>query len=150
MGRRSYSVEGSGMTVEEARRNALESDREERGHQDGYSGGFAASTGDSDRVECLVAPVAAKRATFTRSEKRGPIKWETRYVANDYFSGKRVVSERTQGACVKLAQEYSAKHNVILVIEVEKIVASGSQHLGKVCPGRSVVGRWRFSGEARC
>ena len=150
MGRTTYSIEATGMSVQEARRNALEADRDERGHQEGYSGGYSCSTGESDREVCLVAPVPAKRATFVRAIKRGPVKWETRYVALELFSRNCAVSEKTQGECVKRAKDYSAKHNVPLVIEVVKIAVSGAPRLGEVTPGRCVVGRWRFTGEARC
>lgn len=104
------------MTVQEARRNAVESDLELRGHEDGCSGGIGSSTGEDDRASCLVQPVQPKRAVVTRAPRGCPLKWETRYVAEVFASqdGRQVESEKTMGACIAKAREYCRIHNVQL------------------------------------
>lgn len=59
------------------------------------------------------------------------------------------VSEKTLGACVKAARDYSARHNVRLFLRVTKIAVAGETRLGDVTPGHAVMGQWRFSGSAR-
>lgn len=140
------------MTVQEARRNAVESDLELRGHEEGYSGGIGSSTGEDDRVSCMVQPVLPKKALVTRAPKGCPLKWETRYVAetSNSLDSRPVVSERTMGACIAKAREYSRIHNVRLELRIEKVAVKGNTRFGDVAPQKGTLGRWAFTGTARC
>src|SRR5690606_28202883 len=106
MGRCTYSAIGYGMTVTDARRDAIERARQEHG-DDPYSGTIAASVSE-EKVECLVRPVPPKRCKVEREPRKGALKWETRYVADTlgYERGQRVASEKTMGACIKKAREW--------------------------------------------
>lgn len=151
MGRTNYCCIGHGMTIEEARRDALARDREEHGHEQGYSGSMASSTGDEDKAVCLVHPIPAKAAKVERSARRDPLKWETRYTAEtcEYENECQVVSEKTMGACIKEARAYSQKHNVRLRLLVEKVPVKGQAEFGRIHPMKAVMGQWQFTGEAR-
>lgn len=152
MGRQSYYTEGTGMTVQEARRNAVQSDLELHGHEEGYSGGIGSSTDEDDRASCLVQPVQPKKALVIRAPRGCPLKWETRYVAEtvDPQNGRPVVSEKTMGACIAKAREYCRIHNVRLELRIEKVAVKGSTHFGEVSPQKGTLGRWAFTGTARC
>jgi hypothetical protein len=156
MGRTNYSIIGYGMTVEEARRDALARDREENGTQDGYSGGFSSSTGESDKCICLVKPVPAKRAKVERVPSKGALKWKTEYVALARIPGtggdeETVVAETTKGACITKAREAATARNIRLRLTVVKTAVGGyrAAEFAEIVPGPSVMGQWRFSGEAR-
>lgn len=153
MGRTNFSITASGMTVEEARRNAHAADREENGHQDGYSGSFGSAVG-SVTVVCVKAPIPAKKAKVKRLPQTGARKWVTKYVAEPRWMRDRDVCGRlpeanTLGECIKLARDFSQRHNISMVVEVTKRLQAGNARCAEIEPVSGVAGSWKFSGEAR-
>ncbi len=148
MGRCDYSAVGHGFTVQEARRDAIERDREYSGHQEGYSGTIGSST-DETEVECLIKPKIAKRATVTKTEVKGARKWETVFV----IRGGDEYRERTakkQGEAIKLAKELAIQNQREYTIDIEKRLVGSTSRIACIQPKKSEMGQWRFSGEARC
>jgi hypothetical protein len=153
MGRCDYSQVGYGMTQSEAHRDALESDRNENGHQDGYSGGMSSSTDENDKVKCLVKPKQAKKCTVTKIKQEGTRKWETVYVCSPYrsYGTERcdiIHVKTTQADAIKKAKELALKHNVNYVINIEKHL-KGESKIATVAPAQSTQGKWLFTGTAR-
>lgn len=152
MGRCNYSAVGYGMTEEEARRYALDSDREFNGHQEGYSGSMCSSTHEDDKSKCLVKPVPAKRCKVEKQVQKGTRKWETVYsfvVANNYSRSFSPLSNSTQGDAIKEAKRLSLKHNCQVEVRMEKLLVGRENKIAIIQPSKVIVGKWLFTGTAR-
>lgn len=164
MGRCTYYTIGFGMTESEARKDAINSDKEENGHQDGYTGGISSSTYENDKVKCLVKPKPAKTCTVDKPVQKGAKKWETVYkIAPKWgFSGvyetrKNVSVKTNQGDAIKKAKAMALEFNEEFEITITKeLVGSdpsfpiGSNKIASISPKKSTTGKWRFTGTARC
>jgi len=152
MGRCNYSIIGYGMTESEAYNYALDSDRAENGHQDGYNGGISSSTHEDDKSKCLVKPKPAKRCKVEKKVQKGARKWETVYsfvVANDYCRSFESVSNCTQGEAIKRAKALALKNNCSVEIRIEKVLVDRDNKIAVVAPSKVVMGKWLFTGTAR-
>ena len=153
MGRCDFSCVGYGMTEREALRDAKDSAMEENGHHEGYSGDINSATSRIKSV-CLVKPVPAKRCTVDKTKQEGTRKWKTVYVVCEagFHSrhGNEVASRDTQGEALKFAKDYALKHNTTVTIDIQKVLDNGSTRVARITPNKATMGKWRFSGDARC
>ena len=76
MGKQNFSVIGYGLTEQEALSNAIEADRAENGHQDGYNGGISSAV-EPIKAVLLCAPKPPKKAAVARLPQIGARKWAT-------------------------------------------------------------------------
>jgi len=150
MGRTSFSTTGYGMTEREARRDACDDARDENGHQDGYSGDIQSSTYEESK--CIVKPKPAKQCTVEHQNIGVTRKWETMFVisARCDFHGGELGWEKTKGAALKKAKELAIKHNKTMSIVIEKRLVGKGRDVASVSPKKSILGKWKFWGEARC
>jgi len=134
MGTQSYSAVGRGMTQAEARQNAVEQDRAENGHQEGYTGTIGSSRSDStEKVVCIKQPKKAKRCNVEKVVQKGARKWETVYeVYGGYESDIPIAKEKTQGAAVKKARAHTEKTQTTTYIEIVKRITNGSPSVGTI------------------
>ena len=51
--------------------------------------------------------------------------------------------------CIKLARDFSQRHNISMVVEVTKRLQAGNARCAEIEPVSGVAGSWKFSGEAR-
>jgi hypothetical protein len=149
MGRQNYSVIGYGMNVQEARRNALDSDRDEYGHQEGYNGSICSSVSEK-APKCLKKPVVAKKCKVEKETQKGTKKWETIYVVQPFFGNGPSRTEKTQGDALKTAKKLAIEHSCTYEITIEKRLVGASNKIARVIPQKSEMGQWLFEGEARC
>lgn len=154
MGKQNFSIIGFGYTEQQALSNAINADRDVNGHQDGYNGGVGSAV-EPIKSEMLCAPKPPQKASVTRLPQNGTRKWATKYVAryHGYSLNEQLLappSADTLGECIRLAREFSLKHNASLKIIVEKRLVAGSETCAEISPRAGVPGKWRFSGEARC
>jgi len=56
----------------------------------------------------------------------------------------------TQGDAMKKAKAIALEKNIDVVVEITKVLSSGISRIATVKPNNSTMGKWRFSGEARC
>lgn len=154
MGRCRYSQVGYGMTIEEARRDALRQDREMHGHEEGYSGGMNSSTGEDDRSKCLVKPKISKRCKVKKETQKGARKWETIFVIEPYafrndWSLREERNDLTQAQAVKRAKDLAIKHQRAFKVMIEKRLVNGNCDIATVEPAAPRQGKWLFTGVAR-
>ena len=153
MGHQSFSCYGIGYTEQEAKQNALEADRHENGHQEGYSGTIGSATESFSK--CIVQPKPPKKCKVER-QPSGTRKWETRYIpVPSRWSGEaRGIPEgknwSKQGEALKEAKELALKYGEAFEVEIRKVLTQGVQRPLKVIPEAGQQGKWRFWGEARC
>lgn len=151
MGTVSYTAYGYGMTEGEALRDALDKDRYENGHQEGYSGTIGSST--SRNSKCVVQPKPAKTCTVEKEMQKGTRKWvtvfriEPRYPSNSFEEHKTI--DTTQGDAIKEAKKMAIKFNKEFVIAIDKKLVGGTTHIANVKPKKSTMGKWKFWGDAR-
>jgi len=152
MGTQSYSAVGRGMTQAEARQNAVEQDRAENGHQEGYTGTIGSSRSDStEKVVCIKQPKKAKRCNVEKVVQKGARKWETVYVLDAWPSSIRNVVRGSQGDAIKKAKALALETGRSIRIDIEKrLVSTVGNKIAVVHPKKSEMGEWRFSGDARC
>ena len=154
MGSCSYSITGDGMTEQEARRDALNRDRDKHGHEEGYNGGISSSRHEDDRVKCLVKPVPAKRCIVTKDKHTGAKVWKTVFVITPSWSTENFRDHRehdgTQAEAIKIAKEMALEFNKEFTVTVAKKLVKGDINVAVVTPKKSVIGRWLFTGTARC
>lgn len=148
MGRCDFSCVGYGMTEAEAMRDARETAMDENGHCDGYSGDINSATSRIKSV-CLVKPVPAKRCTVDKTKQEGTRKWKTVY-AIETFMGEEIATRDTQGEALKFAKDHALKKNQSVTIEIKKVLEKSSNRVATIRPNKATMGKWRFSGDARC
>jgi hypothetical protein len=176
---RTYSM---GNSVKEAYNNAVEDANYEHGHQEGYSGEINCSSGFRDVTKeykasgkslneyidiqqdkltkhqgaqaiCIQEPKANKNKVKTQVEHvviPGTKKWVLMYVV--YCNEERVMSAITKGEAVKLARQYSEKHQCTTMIRMERVLENRDHALvAKVKYKRASderEGKWLFFGWA--
>ena len=157
MGRCSYSVYGYGFTEDEARRDALQRDREENGHQEGYSGSMCSSTNENDRSKCVKKPKIAKRAKVKKNAQNGSRKWATVHVLSpigledhsDAWRLEKVLRCHTQGQAIAEAKKLAIKHQRNFRIMIEKRLVNCSNEIATIEVPKAEQGQWLFTGTAR-
>ena len=154
MGRTDYRVRASGMTEQQALSSALERDRNENGHQDGYSGTIGSRT--TFNSKCIKQPKLPKRCKVEKQPKV-KIKWETRFICEPRWASRGDVidrSSKTKGEAIKKAKELALKHNCEYCIRQEKVAINpiggmANTTLAVVTPEKGEMGVWEFWGECR-
>lgn len=161
MGRCNYYAIGYGMTEREALANAREMDLAESGHQDGYNGGIASSTGENDKSKCLVKPKKPKSCKVDKVVQKGARKWETVFRIEPKWgfsrrsSGENLLDLRsaevktTQGDAIKKAKEMALEFNQEFSVSIEKRLVDSDCCIATVTPNKSQMGKWEFTGIAR-
>jgi hypothetical protein len=149
MGRQSYSQIGYGYTVEEARRDARASAENEYGHQDGYSGAMNCATSENT-PKCLEQPKLSKTCKVDKMVQKGARKWETVFIIEDIRGNYMGLVRGTQGDAIKEAKRISLDGQMACNIRIEKRLVTGSDKIATITPKSSRVGKWLFTGEARC
>ena len=146
MGRSDYSTIGYGMTEREALRDAMDSDSQENGHREGYSGSIGSYT--TMKSKCIKKPKIAKRCKVDKESQKGTRKWVTKYVVTS--RGDEWGSYKSQTEAIKKGKELALKHNARVSVRIEKELDNGSNFIASISPNNSEQGQWRFWGEARC
>jgi hypothetical protein len=138
------------MTEREAMIDARETAHDENGHMDGYSGDINSSCSEI-KSKCLVKPVPAKRCSVVKNKQEGARKWVTKYVVMGGYRGDDEITSRdTQADALKFAKEYSLQKNETVRIEIKKFLVGSSSHVATITPNKAVMGKWEFTGMARC
>ena len=155
MGREYYEEVGFGMTEREAYKNAVDIDREENGHQEGYSGTIGSATGEECKSKCLIKPKIAKQCNVEKNKQEGARKWVTVYEVNPFLESYRrhdncIVVKSSQGDAMKKAKEMALEHNCAFIIDIKKEISNGTSRIASVSPKNSTTGKWLFTGLARC
>lgn len=148
MGRCNYSAYGFGMTEQEARRDAINTDRTENGHQEGYTGTIGSST-EETLCKCITQPKPAKKCKVDKTVHQGARKWETRYIIASTIGDCYCGYGKTQGEAIKKAKEMALKTGYGYNINLEKVIVNGSNRIAAVYPKESTMGKWLFQGMAR-
>lgn len=184
MGSQTFSTYGRGKTIKEAYKNAVDDATYEHGHQEGYSGAINATPGfkdvtaefkssgknmiqyineqldklskyDGARAICIEQPIENKNKIKTQVEHvvtPGTKKWVLMYVVYHYEN--RVISAPTKGEAVKLAREYSEKHQCTTTVKMEKVLEKKDTAIvAKITYKKSSnerEGKWLFFGWASC
>lgn len=160
MGGMTFVTNGTGKTLNEAYKKAVEEAREEHGHEEGYSGainstdslydltkkykeskmplpGFIDRYINADTGTCFAVCTQeykpSKRKTLTKVEhvvNKGTMKWLLKYVVGT-FDGD-LESFDTKGKAVEFARKYSEKHNCRTTIHMTKVLEKGSTLVAKV------------------
>jgi len=155
MGRTNYDQIGYGLTETDARRDALDRDRDYYGHQEGYSGSMCSSTGEDDRVKCLKQPKPAKRCKVNKNIHKGTRKWVTVYTVEPACEFKPftrndcVMCGSTQAEALKEAKRLALKNQIEYIVRIDKVLVSGTTKIATVTPDKSELGKWLFTGVAR-
>lgn len=152
MGRQDYSVRAQGMNEGEALRNALDADRIENGHQEGYSGTIGSRT--TLNSTCLKPPKPPKKCKVEKLPKL-KVKWETRFAVEPYGNSTHIAHEKTKGEAIKKAKELAIRYNCEYGVRMIKqpIIQFGGVAdtlVARVTPEKAELGIWKFWGEARC
>ena len=158
MGRCDYSIVGAGMTEQEAHRDAVRKDRDEHGHEEGYNGGISSSTHEDDKSKCIQKPVRSKTCNVAKKVQQGARKWETVFVIapcwgfsdNNYNPNKHITVNTTQGDALKKAKAMALEFGEEFSIDIEKRLSSGTSRIATIAPKKSQIGKWQFTGTARC
>jgi hypothetical protein len=148
MGMTNFSAIGFGMTEQEAKRNALEMDREENGHQEGYSGTIGSAVGQI-KSKCLQKPKPAKTCAVKRDVQKGTRKWETVFVLKDWYGKTLATVRTTQGDAIEKAKYLAIQQGNSVKIEIKKVLVNDSSIIATVSPKKSIQGKWLFTGDAR-
>lgn len=149
MGKCNYYAIGYGMTKQEARRNAIEEDMIENGHQQGYSGTISSSTRECDKSKCIREPIKAKTCNVDKSIQKGARKWETVYVLSFDCMEMPVVTEKTQREAIKKAKEIAINYGCKVNINIKKRLVNSNSCIAIVTPKKNRIGKWEFTGLAR-
>lgn len=184
MGSQSFTAYGRGKTVKEAYSRAVEDAIEEYGHQEGYSGAINVTPGfkdvtehfkasgknmaqyideqldklskyDGARAICIEKPIDNTNKIKTHVEHivtPGTKKWVLMYVVYHYED--RITGAPTKGEAVKLAREYSEKHQCTTTIRMERTLEKRDHSLvAKITYKKASnerEGKWLFFGWASC
>ena len=151
MGRESYYCEAYGMSETAAHREACNEAMEINGHQEGYSGEI--NSAREAHSKCLIKPKAPKGATVEHFNNGVTRKWETVFIIKEKHSfthGGEMGSAKTKGDAIKKAKELAVKHNCTMAITIEKRLVGKGREIADVKPKKSVMGKWKFWGEAAC
>lgn len=182
MGANWFRTQSTGKDVRDAYNNAVQDAYIEYGHQEGYSGEINSSAGFRDVTKefkasgkslneyidqqadkltkhqgaqaiCIQEPKGNTNKIKTQVEHvviPGTKKWVLMYVV--YCSENRVMSAPTKGEAVKLAREYSEKHQCTTMIRMERVLEKRDHSLvAKVTYKRASderEGKWLFFGWA--
>jgi len=160
MGSCNYSAIGHGMTESEAHQDAVRKDRDEHGHEEGYNGGISSSRHEDDKSKCLVKPMRSKTCKVEKQVQKGARKWETVFVIEpkhkwgfsngNYNPRKHVAVNTTQGDAIKKSKAMALEFGEEFSITIEKRLSSGDSRIASVAPKKSQIGKWQFTGTARC
>lgn len=154
MGKCNYYDVGYGMTEREARQDAIETSRDEHGHEEGYSGTISSSTHDCDKSKCLKQPKVAKTCTVDKTVQKGARKWETIFFLSPRWQqncGTTVtLTDTTQGEAMKEAKRLALKHQIAYRVTIEKRIVGSNGDIAIITPKKSEKGKWAFSGDALC
>jgi hypothetical protein len=153
MGCCDWSQIGVGVNERAARQDAYDTDRDEHGHEDGYSGSMGSSTYEKP-AKCLVQPKLAKTCKIEKTVQKGARKWETVFVLEPSWEGScgkyaEEMRNATQGQAIARAKHLALKTQKEYSIRIEKRLI-GRSLVATVAPKKSKMGKWLFSGEARC
>ena len=184
MGSQSFTTYSRGKSVNDAYNRAVEDAEDEFGHQQGYSGAINStrrfaditkdfknskksmsqfideqldklSKHDGARAICVEQPIENKNVTKSQVEHivtPGTKKWVLMYVV--YYDGDRITGAPTKTEALKLARDYSEKHQCTTTIEMERRLEKDSHALvAKVTYKKSSNekdGKWMFFGWAAC
>jgi len=162
MGACSFTTSRRAKTMSEAYRIACDDANDEYGHQEGYNGTISTTSGfmdvtnefkrskkdlnkfindNIDRGEkrgrclgiCLEEAKANTNKIKTQVEhivSKGTKKWELRFVVT--HRGDSVGSKKTKGDAVKLAREYSEKHQTRTSIHMEKVLVGDGSKVAEI------------------
>tara|TARA_R110000824_G_scaffold201667_1_gene385728 strand:- start:4105 stop:4587 length:483 start_codon:yes stop_codon:yes gene_type:complete len=160
MGHQNYSIVGHGMSEHEARQDAIREDRDENGHQEGYNGGISSSDSTCDKFKVLTKPIVAKRCTVEKAIRKttGARKWDTVFVIEpqwgfsegNYNHRKHAVVKTTQGDAITKAKAMALEFNCEFAITIEKRLIGGDSNIASVKPKKATMGKYLFTGSARC
>ena len=184
MGSQVFRNYARGKSVKEAYTSAVEEAEYEYGHQQGYSGEINSSAGFRDVTKeykaskltldayidqqldkltkhqgaqaiCIEEPKLNTNKIKTQVEHivtPGTKKWVLMYVV--YCNGEKLTGAPTKGEAVKLARQYSEKHECTTIIKMERTLEKKDQAVvAKVSYKRSSTekeGKWLFFGWAAC
>ena len=184
MGSQTFRNYSRGKDVKEAYNRAVQDAEKEYGHQEGYSGHINSSAGFRDVTKewkaskksmdkfiqdelerltkhqgaqaiCIEEPKPNTNKTKTQVEHvvtPGTKKWVLMYVV--YNSGDRITGAPTKTEALKLARQYSEKHQCTTIIKMERTLEKRDQAVvAKVTYKRSSTekeGKWLFFGWAAC
>jgi hypothetical protein len=184
MGSQVFQNYSRGKDVKEAYNRAVQAAEEEYGHQEGYSGEINSSAGFRDVTKewkvsklsieaymnqqldkltkhqgaqaiCIEEPKPNTNKTKTQVEHvvtPGTKKWVLMYVV--YCNHDRVTGAPTKTEALKLARQYSEKHQCTTIIKMERTLEKKDQAIvAKVTYKRSSTereGKWFFFGWAAC
>lgn len=162
MGACSFTTSSRGKSMKEAYSKACENARDEYGHQDGYNGTISTTRGFNDVTDefkrskkdlntfindnidrahkwgsclaiCVEEPQANKNKIKTQVEhivSKGTKKWELRFVVTS--RGETIGSKTTKGDAVKLAREYSEKHQTRTSVHMEKVLVGANSRVAEI------------------
>lgn len=184
MGSQSFTSYSRGKDAKDAYKRAVEEAEYEYGHQEGYSGAINSTAGFSDitkefknskkslsqfideqmdkltkfqgaRAICIEEPRGNDNKIKTQVEHvvtSGTKRWVLMYVI--YCHGDRVMSAPTKGEAVKLARQYSEKHQCTTMVNMERVLEKKDHALvAKITYKKSInekEGKWVFFGWASC
>ncbi len=184
MGSQSFTTYARGKNANDAYNRAVEAAEDEYGHQEGYSGAINSTAGFSDitkefkaskkslnqfideqldklskfngaRCICLEEPKGNNNKIKTQVEhivKPGTKKWVLTYIV--YHHSERITMACTKGEAVKIAREYSEKHQCSTTVRMEKSLENiGDNLVAKITYKRASNerdGKWVFFGWASC
>jgi hypothetical protein len=184
MGSQSFTTYSRGKNVNDAYNRAVEIAEDEYGHQEGYSGAINSSSGCRDITKefkaskkdlnkfineqmdklskhngaqaiCVEEPKSNNNKIKTQVEHvvtPGTKKWVLTYIV--YHHSQRVTITRTKGEAVRIAREYSEKHQCPTTIRMEKSIENiGDNLVAKITYKRASDerdGKWIFFGWASC
>ena len=183
MGAQSFSVSSRGKSMSQAYDRACKDAEEEYGHQQGYSGTITTTDGFSDVTAefkrskkdlnkfindnidkadkwgnclaiCIDEPKSNKNKIKTQVEhivSKGTKKWELSFVVTSRDG--TIGSKKTKGDAVKLAREYSEKHQTRTSIHMEKVLVGGGSKVAEISYKASTnekEGKYVFFGWAAC
>jgi hypothetical protein len=145
MGTVNYTAYGNGMTEREALDDALAQDRDENGHQDGYSGSIGSRRTMSS--QCVKQPKPAKKCQIIKEQNKPTFK---KVIAIRPINGLNVydTSSKTKGEAIKKAKEMALKYGCAFHVATE-MQAIGHTLLATVAPVKGEMGRWKFWGDAK-
>lgn len=184
MGAQQFTVNSRGNSAKEAYQNAVDDADLEYGHQQGYSGAINATPGFSDATKkyktsglplynfieqrldkmtkfegaeciCLEEPKTNSNKIKTQVEHivtPGTKKWVLMYVV--YRHSDRITAAPTKTEAVKLARQYSEKHQCTTTIKMERALEKSDHSLvAKISYKKSAnerEGKYVFYGWASC
>lgn len=148
MGQSSFYNRSRGKSMSDAYNKAYEEDKDEHGHEQGYSGSLCSADSPSDITSefkrsgktlnafidsknpnkrdcfgiCIKEPKSNTNKIKSQVEHivtKGTKKWVLVYVVTTY-RGDEIASKKTKGDALKIAREYTEKNNERTYVGMEK------------------------------